>query len=894
MEGITTSSHHDSREDQLRTLSFVDDLDDAFLSIARECVPLKDNEQNLAPAVERADALEIRLRSEILTLVQESLSDDEDALAGVGKLWKFSLEFCLHLTYFCEQGKDERYKGMSVRKLPLLLLEDALDSLPLESFKSIWEGYVEPSFPILFSDIMWNPSPKSFPCALPFIKLCNKLLRKLHLEKGSWPGRILLTLAKAFPLSDKSATKTWGSFNTDNVTEFETEEEFEAHQQEYKQQDQAEENELLYPHNKKNQTYSFYGMFWSVQQDFSNPSAIKVADFLERMRTVLAALESHPLIRPNRSQGPGDYRHQQVKYLTGSHLLPIQLGDPEFRIHFLTQFLIVEKHLSTESSALGSALLPLQTRAKSMLQHIYPHGPTHLEIVDFVLNHREIHWRQWKKNKCQPDIEMHLVEAGNGKDMSGKKRKRLMDGALGGDDTVDAAMRSEKDEEQKLIDFILYEKKDLKATCALSLSPQSDEANKQSKRHISSPSKNTLDSVVPSLEEHLADYIEALDPEAGIEGEYHPKNDSLFTWRALRLLSREHLGKFHMINHGGDFERMVRHIYKEEKGIEIPGQAPMDEPATSAVELNGVISAEDHDHAVDEEMESQERSPEEDISGVSTHSDEIQRDVKNSEEHEGGRDNEADKKREMEHQALPAAMDTEEPESAGPSQEKGGNVSDDDGEIEESKARKGMEASSPSSPPPSKEGSIDDPDNMLPANSDKLEKRDSGRHDNDKEQGTEQRRGRGSSRDRPENSNSRPSSPTHRGGGGGRDRKSDLPSSYNSMAEKRENSRGDDPHHRVGGGLPSRSDSRGHDLGPPGRQDSRIRDSGRGSAGRRGGRDIHAGGSRRKDDRRGLDERRDEGRGARDDRRGGGGGGGGGGGRTRDRRGGRGDSTRRR
>ena len=35
----------------------------------------------------------------------------------------------------------------------------------------------------------------------------------------------------------------------------------------------------------------------------------------------------------------------------------------------------------------------------------------------------------------------------------------------------------------------------------------------------------------PTLESHLEDYVDALDPESGIEEEYHPKNDSLWNNR---------------------------------------------------------------------------------------------------------------------------------------------------------------------------------------------------------------------------------------------------------------------------------------------------------------------------------------------------------------------------
>jgi hypothetical protein len=67
--------------------------------------------------------------------------------------------------------------------------------------------------------------------------------------------------------------------------------------------------------------------------------------------------------------------------------------------------------------------------------------------------------------------------------------------------------------------------------------------------------------------------VEALDPDAEIEAEYHPKNNALFGWRALRLLSVDHLGEFNLLDRNGDYEGLVRTIYQR-KGIVIPGKIP--------------------------------------------------------------------------------------------------------------------------------------------------------------------------------------------------------------------------------------------------------------------------------------------------------------------------------
>lgn len=46
-----------------------------------------------------------------------------------------------------------------------------------------------------------------------------------------------------------------------------------------------------------------------------------------------------------------------------------------------------------------------------------------------------------------------------------------------------------------------------------------------------------LVSAVPSFAQHMEAYVEAEDPEAGIEADYHPKKQPEYCWRARRLLA---------------------------------------------------------------------------------------------------------------------------------------------------------------------------------------------------------------------------------------------------------------------------------------------------------------------------------------------------------------------
>lgn len=50
-----------------------------------------------------------------------------------------------------------------------------------------------------------------------------------------------------------------------------------------------------------------------------------------------------------------------------------------------------------------------------------------------------------------------------------------------------------------------------------------------------------LVAAVPSLAQHMEAYIDAEDPEAGIEADYHPKKQPEYCWRARRLLASHSL-----------------------------------------------------------------------------------------------------------------------------------------------------------------------------------------------------------------------------------------------------------------------------------------------------------------------------------------------------------------
>jgi len=178
-------------------------------------------------------------------------------------------------------------------------------------------------------------------------------------------------------------------------------------------------------------------------------------------------------------------------------------------------------------------------------------GENMLKCLKWILKEREIIWRNWKRFKCNPALDkVGSVSGSSGLDV---KNKLL----VGTKRKAAAALEEEKSKDKKMKDDDAIQITDLARDTA------------------------SQDPLPPQLKTFLEPYTDALDPENGIEGEYHPRNDSVYSWRALRLMARDQndsgqLNKFDKIRRkDGDFEGMVRDMAKE-KGDTIGGTLPED------------------------------------------------------------------------------------------------------------------------------------------------------------------------------------------------------------------------------------------------------------------------------------------------------------------------------
>ena len=73
---------------------------------------------------------------------------------------------------------------------------------------------------------------------------------------------------------------------------------------------------------------------------------------------------------------------------------------------------------------------------------------------------------------------------------------------------------------------------------------------------------------LPTFESHIEAFVEAEDPEAGIEEDYHPKHDAVYCWRARRLLAAKKLIAFEDMS-DGDLAKGLKRMNKFSGGATI-------------------------------------------------------------------------------------------------------------------------------------------------------------------------------------------------------------------------------------------------------------------------------------------------------------------------------------
>lgn len=378
--------------------------------------------------------------------------------------------------YLCEKGNVEG--GMIFQ-----LLEDLTEVSTIKDCKEVF-GYIEGKQETLGKSELFSRGK------LVMLRTCNQLLRRLSKTNDVvFCGRILMFLAHFFPLSERSAVNIKGVFNTSNETKYEKEP----------------------PGDSPAIDFTFYKTFWSLQEYFSNPTTLthpsKWQTFSSNLGIVLETFEMQPIGEEDESlslDGDDDDSTFNIKYLTSSNLMSLELKDPGFRRHVLVQCLIIFDYMKTPGKAekdgpregVREELKVHEDRVKKLLRTTPPKGREFLASIEHILE-RDKNWVWWKRDGCIP-FERFVQE----KKIPSDPPKRRPRWRLGNREL--SRLWKWSDDNPNAITHAKRVK-------------------------------------MPPLAEYFKPLAEDMDPEAGIEEEYHHKNNKVYCWKGLRFAARQDL-----------------------------------------------------------------------------------------------------------------------------------------------------------------------------------------------------------------------------------------------------------------------------------------------------------------------------------------------------------------
>uniref|UniRef100_A0ACD5WI89 Uncharacterized protein n=1 Tax=Avena sativa TaxID=4498 RepID=A0ACD5WI89_AVESA len=243
------------------------------------------------------------------------------------------------------------------------------------------------------------------------------------------------------------------------------------------------------------------GMVFQLLEDLTDMSTIKdckdVFGYIESKQDVLGKQELFG-------------RGKLVMLRTCNQLLRrlSKLKDASFRRHILVQCLIFFDYLKAPgksdkdgpSESMKEEIKSCEERVKNLLEMIPPKGKEFLQSIEHILE-REKNWVWWKRDGC-PAFEKQPFEK---KPVQAGVRKRKPRWRLGNKELAQLWKWAE-------------------------LNPNA----------LTDPDRVCT----PSITEYWKPLAEDMDPSAGIEEDYHHKNNRVYCWKGLRFSARQDLEGF--------------------------------------------------------------------------------------------------------------------------------------------------------------------------------------------------------------------------------------------------------------------------------------------------------------------------------------------------------------
>uniref|UniRef100_A0A8R1XK83 Death domain-containing protein n=1 Tax=Onchocerca volvulus TaxID=6282 RepID=A0A8R1XK83_ONCVO len=389
----------------------------------------------------------------------------------------------------------------------------------------------------------WKMSIFYEPCKNMILRMCNDLLKRLsRTVDTSFCGRILVLLARALPLCEKSGLNLVSHFNLGNVTKYDLADSCLAGDVNL-----TEDNDIMEVGEISEREipvdYTLYSKFWQLQSFFSSPATCfeksKWRTFQQNTTEVLNIFSSHKLESsatfeegskrerlkqensndettaiPSTSKADGEEDIYFAKYLTSQKLLQLQLNDSQFRRYFLVQCLILYQYLVSDikfkdkSFTLNDEqlrfIIESTERCFRLLRETHPKGQHFADTMKVIL-HREKEWSEWKNKGCLDYTQLADKE----KPSVFKKRPR------------------------NRYDPSKLDLGNPELTKLWNINPDMLSACEDPRRNF-----------IPKLVTFLEDPLDEMDPEQLVEEQYKSVNNESFQWRASRLLMSQSTSYF--------------------------------------------------------------------------------------------------------------------------------------------------------------------------------------------------------------------------------------------------------------------------------------------------------------------------------------------------------------
>jgi len=468
------------------------------------------NDPNKAPNEDFCFAFEYAFRN----FLEEAL------VSHTNSSYKSTVADCMDLSFWCVDN------NACDSMLPFVVMEDIFEMFTINQCEEVFEVFENRVSKIRK---LTEASSKG---RLRLLKASSLLLSKISKAiHARLNGRVLLLVAVCLPYCDKSGLNTRGEIKTDNVTVLE-----------------EEDSRMDISVDEDNPVdYNFYRTFWGLQRFFQNPSQVvsseNFSNFIAAANAVIDAFSTTEPLHTGSSIVCGSHSEDYMdvdedhnsenssnpvflKYLTSTKLLNTQLKDPHFRRHILVQFLILFHGLENPlpstpefSADQKSTLTGLKTKLNRYLEKRFLDSTADKEFFTTIasLLGRESYWISWKKNNC-PDFE-----------------------------TVPKA--------------------------DLSVPPATMDVQSDDKLDLGNSELTYLwnlggnynyletDPIAPSLDEFIKDYVEEPDDEP----DFSLKNHPLYVWKTCRIITRNRLNLFQIMQYKPDIGPLKPYMKKQLK-----------------------------------------------------------------------------------------------------------------------------------------------------------------------------------------------------------------------------------------------------------------------------------------------------------------------------------------